>query len=89
MDIITTIKYMFLGLLQGVTEPIPVSSSGHLVIARELFGIEAKGLSFEIFLNNNYVFKPIGLVDDNGTISGTVTDNNGNGFIPDNLGGEL
>ena len=51
MDIITTIKYMFLGLLHGVTEPIPVSSSGHLVIARELFGIEAKGLSFEIFLN--------------------------------------
>src|SRR5699024_2091715 len=51
LDIITTIKYMFLGLLQGVTEPIPVSSSGHLVIARELFGIEAKGLSFEIFLN--------------------------------------
>lgn len=51
MDIITTIKYVFLGLLQGLTEPIPVSSSGHLVIARELFGIEAQGLSFEIFLN--------------------------------------
>lgn len=43
--------YIFLGLLQGVTEPIPVSSSGHLVIARELLGIEASGLSFEIFLN--------------------------------------
>lgn len=43
----------------------------------------------EIFLNNNYIFKPIGLVDDNGSISGTVTDNNGNGFIPDNLGGDL
>lgn len=51
MDIITIIKYVFLGLLQGITEPIPVSSSGHLVIARELFGIEAQGLSFEIFLN--------------------------------------
>lgn len=51
MDIITTIKYVFLGLLQGLTEPIPVSSSGHLVIARELFNIEAQGLSFEIFLN--------------------------------------
>ena len=51
MDIITIIKYVFLGLLQGITEPIPVSSSGHLVIARELFGIEASGLSFEIFLN--------------------------------------
>lgn len=51
MDIITLIKYAFLGLLQGITEPIPVSSSGHLVIARELFNIEAQGLSFEIFLN--------------------------------------
>ncbi len=51
MDIITIIKYVFLGLVQGITEPIPVSSSGHLVIARELFGIEAQGLSFEIFLN--------------------------------------
>lgn len=51
MDIILIIKYVFLGLLQGITEPIPVSSSGHLVIARELFNIEARGLSFEIFLN--------------------------------------
>lgn len=45
------ITYIFLGILQGITEPIPVSSSGHLVIAREIFNIEASGLSFEIFLN--------------------------------------
>lgn len=51
MDLIEIIKYIFLGLVQGITEPIPVSSSGHLVIVRELFGIEANGLSFEIFLN--------------------------------------
>ena len=51
MDILEIIRYIFLGLLQGFTEPIPVSSSGHLVIAREIFGIEAKGLSFEILLN--------------------------------------
>lgn len=51
MDIITIIKYIFLGFVQGITEPIPVSSSGHLVIVREFFGIEAQGLSFEIFLN--------------------------------------
>lgn len=51
MELITLIKYAFLGLLQGITEPIPVSSSGHLVIAREIFNIEAQGLSFEIFLN--------------------------------------
>lgn len=51
MDFIEILKYIFLGLLQGITEPIPVSSSGHLVIARELLGIEAKGLSFEMLLN--------------------------------------
>mgnify|MGYP001473390022 CR=1 FL=1 len=50
-DIITLIKYLILGLVQGITEPIPISSSGHLIIVRELFGIEARGLSFEIFVN--------------------------------------
>lgn len=47
----TLIQYFILGLVQGITEPIPVSSSGHLIIVRELFGIEARGLSFEIFVN--------------------------------------
>ncbi|MGP4040141.1 undecaprenyl-diphosphate phosphatase [Gracilibacillus sp. D59] len=47
----TVIKYLVLGLTQGITEPIPISSSGHLIILRELFGIEATGLSFEIFVN--------------------------------------
>jgi len=47
----TLVQYFILGLVQGITEPIPISSSGHLIIFRELFGIEAKGLSFEIFVN--------------------------------------
>lgn len=47
----TIIEYFILGLVQGITEPIPISSSGHLIIFRELFGIEAEGLSFEIFVN--------------------------------------
>lgn len=50
-DIITLIKYLMLGLVQGITEPIPISSSGHLIIVREIFGIEARGLSFEILVN--------------------------------------
>lgn len=50
-NLLTLIKYLILGLVQGITEPIPISSSGHLIIVRELFGIEAKGLSFEIFVN--------------------------------------
>ncbi len=47
----TLIKYLVLGLIQGFTEPIPISSSGHLVIIRDLFGVVADGLSFEILVN--------------------------------------
>ena len=43
----------------------------------------------EIFRNNNYIYKPIGIVNQDGVITGSLTDNNGNGFIPDNLGGEM
>ena len=40
---------MILGLVQGLTEFLPVSSSGHLVIFRELLGTEAPSdLVFEI-----------------------------------------
>lgn len=37
-----------LGLVQGLTEFLPVSSSGHLTIGKYLFGIESDNLSFEI-----------------------------------------
>lgn len=36
--IIDLIKYIFLGMVQGFTEPIPVSSSGHLLIFQKLLG---------------------------------------------------
>ncbi|ANS74952.1 UDP pyrophosphate phosphatase [Paenibacillus yonginensis] len=45
------LKYAILGLVQGLTEPIPVSSSGHLIIAEHLFGIHSEGLSFEVLTN--------------------------------------
>lgn len=50
--ILDLIKYIFLGALQGLTEPIPVSSSGHLVVFRELINGNAfNDLNFEIIVN--------------------------------------
>ena len=42
---------VILGLLQGLTEFLPVSSSGHLAIAKALFGIETQDLAFEIVVH--------------------------------------
>ena len=45
------IEAVLLGLVQGLTEFLPVSSSGHLTIAKELFGIESSNLSFEVVVH--------------------------------------
>lgn len=50
-DLLLLLKYFFLGLLQGFTEPIPISSSGHLEIAEYFFGLEIKGMSFALLVN--------------------------------------
>ncbi len=47
----TWIEAIVLGLVQGLTEFLPVSSSGHLTIAKELFGIETSSLSFEVVVH--------------------------------------
>lgn len=50
-NIMILLKYIFLGLLQGITEPIPISSSGHLVLAQHFMGIATEKLTFELLVN--------------------------------------
>ena len=45
------LQAMILGAVQGVTEFLPISSDGHLVIVRELFGWSDQGLFFDITIH--------------------------------------
>lgn len=50
-DFILTLKMILIGLVQGFTEPIPVSSSGHVMIASEILGLGEQGFTFAILTN--------------------------------------
>ncbi|MFH1854730.1 MAG: undecaprenyl-diphosphate phosphatase [Candidatus Omnitrophota bacterium] len=47
----TFIEAVISGIVQGVTEFLPVSSSGHLVILHKLIGLKDPQLTFDIFLH--------------------------------------
>jgi undecaprenyl-diphosphatase len=46
----TTLISLFLGLLEGLTEFIPVSSTGHLLLAGHFLGFQSAGKTFEVVI---------------------------------------
>lgn len=50
---ILILKYIILGIIQGFTEPLPISSSGHVFIFKQIFKLNESlnDLNFEIIVN--------------------------------------
>lgn len=47
----TYLDAAILGIIQGLTEFLPISSSGHLVLSQELLGVNTQGVTFEVIVH--------------------------------------
>ena len=45
------LEIIILGIIQGITEFLPISSSGHLVIAQIILGIKSPGNTLEVLFH--------------------------------------
>lgn len=56
MDEHTLLASLFLGVIEGLTEFIPVSSTGHLLLAGHFLGFHSAGKTFEVVIQLGAVF---------------------------------
>ena len=47
----TYLSAALLGLVQGICEFLPISSSGHLMLLQHIFHIEGADLTFDVLLH--------------------------------------
>jgi len=48
---VNLLQALWLGVLQGVTEFLPISSSGHLVLGKAILGVHTAGVAYEVFVH--------------------------------------
>ena len=71
------LKYLFYGIIQGFTEFLPISSSAHLKVLSEFFGLQDPGSSLSAIIQIASVFAIlIYFRKDIKTINGIALDNN-------------
>jgi len=58
--LIETIKAIIVGIVQGLTEFLPVSSSAHLIFVQKLLGIDQTGIAFDVLLHLGTLLAVIG-----------------------------
>src|SRR5574344_2137739 len=50
MDIIEIIKVIVLGIVEGITEWLPISSTGHMILVDEFIKMDVSAAVMEMFL---------------------------------------
>ena len=60
MDIVLLVKAAIMGVVEGLTEFLPISSTGHLILAGSLLGFDdAKAKVFDIAIQTGAIFAVI------------------------------
>ena len=77
MDTAALLSALVLGIVEGLTEFLPISSTGHLILAGELLGFnDDRGKLFEIVIQSGAILAARNIM----TTSHTILGSDGPGF---------
>ena len=50
MDVLEILKSIFYGIVEGITEWLPISSTGHMILLEEILPMNVSASFWEVFL---------------------------------------